>query len=617
MQTTLDLASHRLDAWVTSYATQRLAAMRAAKPAGLVVGAYGWVENVHGRGFGTPVDPPPDEPLPLFAPFDDTGFIHAPSTAQAATAALLRNAHLGVDGMAEADGPLAIDLSSRRLRTARWLLDGVRRGQPLGALLGYRFERRLHDDHLDVEIARFRRIAPLVADKLTATDLPAESIAAGNVVDGLRLSQWWALNRDSGESAAFDARLKAALDDLSGTIDAVGDALTAESAYQVVRGNVSRVAGSLAALTKGEGAVPELDLARTPRTGTLLTHRVVLLFAGSPPPTPGWPAASTSVRARTEPMLNAWAARVIGDPRTIRCTVERLDAAGEVVETIELPLAELELAPLDLVYSVDASARAGQASVLEERVRYHVRQRPGGAGDAARLRIRGARPAGAAPGDLVLADAIEQARSLRRLFAGARPLDTVDLDLPERAAAGSLDLDGVEARVTDAEASLSELRDAVDAELKKPVTTADALRTLILRCDGFGIAAAIPASASGDEAAARDGLRRQLSLLLGVLQGRVLQAITLAAQRPAPSDALDSTQAFRRHLARGWRTHSEPVISPCPHLPAAMATSLPRRCRRARRCKRVTRWPWRRGSNAASACASRSRDWRPRSPAPK
>src|SRR4029078_13345934 len=50
MQTTVDLASHRLDAWATSYATQRLAAMRAGKPAGLLVGAYGWVEDVHGRG---------------------------------------------------------------------------------------------------------------------------------------------------------------------------------------------------------------------------------------------------------------------------------------------------------------------------------------------------------------------------------------------------------------------------------------------------------------------------------------------------------------------------------------------------------------------------------------
>ena len=80
---------------------------------------------------------------------------------------------------------------------------------------------------------------------------------------------------------------------------------------------------------------------------------------------------------------------------------------------------------------------------------YHVRQRPGGVGDAARLRLRSARPAGAAASELFLADAIEQARALRRLFGGARPLDAVDLDLPERAAAGTLDLAGLEARVTE------------------------------------------------------------------------------------------------------------------------------------------------------------------------
>ena len=54
---------------------------------------------------------------------------------------------------------LAIDLSSERVRLATWLLDGVRQGQPLGALLGYRFERRLQEDsqspvHLGLSRAR-------------------------------------------------------------------------------------------------------------------------------------------------------------------------------------------------------------------------------------------------------------------------------------------------------------------------------------------------------------------------------------------------------------------------------------------------------------------------------
>src|SRR5215472_3084214 len=41
---TLDAASHRLDAWVTSVASRRLAEMRTATPNGIGVGGYGWVE---------------------------------------------------------------------------------------------------------------------------------------------------------------------------------------------------------------------------------------------------------------------------------------------------------------------------------------------------------------------------------------------------------------------------------------------------------------------------------------------------------------------------------------------------------------------------------------------
>ena len=42
---TLDLTSHRLDAWVTSLATARLRQLRAARPTGLVLGGYGWVRE--------------------------------------------------------------------------------------------------------------------------------------------------------------------------------------------------------------------------------------------------------------------------------------------------------------------------------------------------------------------------------------------------------------------------------------------------------------------------------------------------------------------------------------------------------------------------------------------
>ena len=46
MTGTLDLCSHRLDAWITSFATKRLAEMRKANPTGVLFGGYGWVMNL-------------------------------------------------------------------------------------------------------------------------------------------------------------------------------------------------------------------------------------------------------------------------------------------------------------------------------------------------------------------------------------------------------------------------------------------------------------------------------------------------------------------------------------------------------------------------------------------
>src|SRR6185369_10149279 len=87
--------------------------------------------------------------------------------------------------------------SSRRVREASRLLEGVRQGQPLGALLGYRVERMLHDTvvdngrSMDRFIAPLRRVAPLIARSSGLTTAPVDTIAANNVVDGLVLNRRW------------------------------------------------------------------------------------------------------------------------------------------------------------------------------------------------------------------------------------------------------------------------------------------------------------------------------------------------------------------------------------------------------------------------------------------
>ena len=257
---TLDAASHRLDAWVTSLATRRLAELREAQPTGLRVGGYGWVENLRPATPGPEVTDVPDEPGPLVAPADDPGFIHAPSLNQASAAALLRNAHLSHGG--EEASPYAIELTSARVRLAKQLFEGVRQGQPIGALLGYTFERNLHDAQLDDLIDDFRAIAPL----------PGASTPTGVrrlVVDGLALAKKWQEDPDAvlAPSDPRHERAQKVLDALEAAVDAAADALNAEGAFQMVRGNLARAATSLDAVSSGQVA------AARPRLRAYAAHR--------------------------------------------------------------------------------------------------------------------------------------------------------------------------------------------------------------------------------------------------------------------------------------------------------------------------------------------------------
>ena len=559
MQGTIDLASYRLDAWITSFASKRLASMRVEQPQGVYVGGYGWVENLKPETTArTEVTPPPGEVAPLFAHVNDTGFIHAPSMTHASTAALLRNAQLGSSGVTAANSAFAIDLSSRRVREASWLLDGVRQGQPLAALLGYRFERRLHDLRKDQFIAPLRELAPLTARKLENPDLPVESIAANNVVDGLVLNQKW-LNekqtvttrlQSAGATADDLTKLGRELDGLADSIDAVSDALTAETAYQMVRGNTSRLASTLNAVATGDAPAPELEVALTPRSGIPLTHRVLQLFSGKPPVATGWVAASTSVRAAAEPMLNSWAAKLLGNPKKVRCTVEMLDGAGAVLETRKLLLSDLKLAPLDVVFGVEPLAGVGQVSEIEQRVLYQARLGSNGFPQQARLRVQHARPADLGALELTLLDVLEQARRVRRLLTTARAADSEDLNPPERGEAGQANLTDLNARVTKAERALKAAHKALDTLVNKGAAAdSEALREALLKLGGFGFQAAVPVVAVGTDDASRAALNTQGIALLKEGKARIAQTDALIAT-PAAAEP----RARRQQLLERMRT---------------------------------------------------------------
>ncbi|WP_413935687.1 hypothetical protein [Nitrospira sp. BLG_1] len=504
MTGTLDLCSYRLDAWITSLATRRLAAMRQVNRTGVFLGAYGWVENLKpGPAPSFAATVPEESSPPVFMLPGNPGLIHAPSLTQAATAAVLRSGHLTHQDV-ESGRLLAIDLTSERVRLAKWLLDGVRQGQPLGALLGYRFERGLHEGHPGLELDRFikpfREIAPLTALRLdSADDVPVEVVAANNVVDGLKLQRVWRQAVGVNE-AAFFAKLPAstaaelqalrtelsALDDM---IDAVSDALMAESVHQAVQGNPSRASATLDAVARGDARPPELDVVETPRSGIALTHRVLVLFGGQIRAAPGWTRGRHPYRGDAAPHLDAWVGRLVGDPSRVRCRIQKVDEVnGTILETHELRFSQLGLSPLDFVYGVESSGEVTR-SEFEQRLLLEAMSRNPGLGPEGALRVNFDRDPAWNIQDLSGVEFLELIRAVRQFIARSRGAEGRDL-APSGGAAVPSGIDDGELRQRAIRATEA-LRSAV-SQLKDP--NGD-LRASLLQMAHFGIAGAIPTGA--------------------------------------------------------------------------------------------------------------------------
>ena len=159
---------------------------------GLIVGAFGWVENIDIS--------PPTGGGPVYQAPGDGGYVLAPSPAHAATAAVLRGARLTHDPGDAGNAALDIDLSSTRVRAALSVIDNALR-PVTQRTAGYRLERWMHESPLPLNrlIYCLRSAAPLTAGKSTdrapgAVQSTLESVAASEVVDGLRLLE---LNRSA------------------------------------------------------------------------------------------------------------------------------------------------------------------------------------------------------------------------------------------------------------------------------------------------------------------------------------------------------------------------------------------------------------------------------------
>lgn len=175
----LDAITMRPELWTNALASQRLVDLRESQnSSGLRIGAWGYVEGLCPAEQPTPVAGMTTE-SPVYQSTASLGYQQTPSLAHAATAAILRNGTRQQPG-ASTDPLAGIDLSSERVQRALWLLDGVRQGQSLGTLLGYRFERHLqeHRDPLLAQyIARFRTLASVKGDDKISPLVDAVNVA--------------------------------------------------------------------------------------------------------------------------------------------------------------------------------------------------------------------------------------------------------------------------------------------------------------------------------------------------------------------------------------------------------------------------------------------------------
>lgn len=516
----LDISSFRLDAWITSLYTRRLFELRQARPTGLALGAFGWLEDLRYRT----------------APANIGGYVHAPSIDHAATAAVLRNAWLA--GKAEVREGYALDLSSARVREALAVLANLREGMSLSYILGTAFEAMLSElrPPLLQHLPALRAAYPLVEGKIRSHGAVTGALASQDVVDGLALLRSGRALRErlSGDASppteAGFAAIEATLARLEGLFDAVTDLCTAEATHRSLRGGQEQAGAALDVVSRGASS-SHFDVVTSPRNGVALSHRVLLILNGAEARLAAEDARQPwslrwgmTPRALVAPDLDLWLGNMLGSPEDWQCVVEfrrprAPDTERPRQETVTL--ARLALRPLDVLALAGNLSGEGAGTEFWHRVVDAASASlslPAGIGarcDFDRVMDPGKRP---------FRPLFSLLRLLRNALVHARPLRAEDLSRP-REALGALD-DSAEATTVRALASRlqtlgQELGHGSDADRER------LLREVAL----FGVGGAFLSSAE------------VMNLSSEALQARVEKVVRELARREAAFQAATTTEA--------------------------------------------------------------------------
>ncbi len=503
----VDITTYRLDAWLLSLVNQRLQVQRAKQPKGIYLGAYGYVENLRPDAKKTDVTASVKNGFKLkegtiaYHDEDNQGFIHAGSIGQAVTAAVLRSAY--ATNVAGEDEPnrLSVNLSSARVRMALNLISGMRNGQSVGALLGFQFERGLHERYAEAEMDKFiqpfRKAFPLKqqVEETAGSSAVYESLTVdGNamlqlVFDSLK---WYELKSDKtvgqllkeNNFAALPSPIKQTInvglgganinivtniiveeiDRMADALDSLGDLATCESVYQIVKGNYVRAAAVLDALAQGK-SLPDPQVIETFRSGIVVTQRVLLnlqtnIVGGKNTfiQSVGWSSTPTQ-RAKAEPSLNYWLGSTLGSPANYKCQVVLTDK-NSLQTNLDFSLDELGLQPID-IFQLN-----GNEDELRNVITFHIlNSEP--AGTTCKIDFK-TRPGSWNAEDKTISELFYFIRNARNLFADSKYSGAGDLQFPDTIAdasnAGLHDADDLSLRMSEAFTVLQTLYNDIKAE---------------------------------------------------------------------------------------------------------------------------------------------------------
>jgi hypothetical protein len=574
----IDCCSYRLDAWKTGLASARLAEMRGTietkTRSGIYLGAFGWLENLRPKttAFTTPklsgdlattFQRAGDAPLEYDS--QNAGYIHAPSLGQAAAAAILKNAYR-VNATPANPDIMAVNLSSDRVRQAQTILEGMRNGQTLSALLGYRFERGLHDDYGLAEVDKFiyplRQVFPLVANQLISTannTVDITLLEARNVVDGVQLVNRLRtagnatypfgipIGTGPGQvpsaSSAEAAAINTEADNLLNLYDALGDLVMAESVYQVVLGNFDRSAAVTSAFSTGANP-PEIQVVNTPRTGLSLTHRVALHFdvAANPAVSPN--SVPMTPRAAAEAPLNLWLNGRLPAPDQTGVSVTYSTPALVAPKTITVTQDDLQLQPVDLLYLINLDLDQAMAEI-DDRIVQFVRYGPDAHPDMA-VTINYT-----TPGQITFFEVAALVRSLRELILKSRAIGPTDMAMPLESTTDDTVWDDAEltVRVQTAITGLTARRDVLvtlaadgsDLDGYAQLVSAEMLRTAL-----YGIPQTGTGGIHSDIRAIYDAIVAKIQDLLTRWQQKSIDYAALIATYPSLTNDPDRFTLLRQ-----------------------------------------------------------------------